>query len=194
MGGSFNPVHYGHIALARAALEGGYAHEVVFLPTGNPPHKTELAPKLCRFDMVRLGIEGEMNMSVSREEIDRDGVIYTVDTLENLMRAMPGVRFVYLIGADTLRALSAWRRIDEVIARCDFLVMMREGETQQQAQALAAHWTARGAVIRFLSTRKMDVSSTQIRRRVAAGESIRGLTPPAVCAYIHDHGLYMSGS
>lgn len=191
MGGSFDPVHEGHLNLARAALASGEVDHVVFLPTGNPPHKPDMATcKLDRLRMVELAVGEEQGMSVSREEIDRGGVIYTIDTLNNLEKRMPDSRFVYLIGADTLRALETWRRIDEVIHHCDFLVMMREGETRKDVQRLAEGWAARGAQIRFLTAPRMDVSSTQIRHLVEEGRPIGGLVPEAVAAYIASRGLY----
>lgn len=170
MGGSFNPIHCGHVALARAALESGRVERVLFLPTGNPPHKKEgLADKFDRLRMVELAVEHEAGMAVCREEIDRDGVIYTVDTLAALKRKMPDCTLTYLIGADTLRALGTWRRVETVIERCKFLVMMREGETREEVIRLAGLWTQRGAQIDFLDARKMDISSTQIREQIQKG-------------------------
>ena len=138
MGGSFNPIHRGHVALARAALNSGKVERVLFLPTGNPPHKREgLADKFDRLRMVELAVAHEAGMAVCREEIDRGGVIYTVDTLAALQSKMPDCSLTYLIGADTLRALGTWRRVETVIERCKFLVMMREGETREDVLRLA---------------------------------------------------------
>ena len=191
MGGSFNPIHCGHVALARAALESGRVERVLFLPTGNPPHKKEgLADKFDRLRMVELAVEHEAGMAVCREEIDRDGVIYTVDTLAALKRKMPDCTLTYLIGADTLRALGTWRRVETVIERCKFLVMMREGETREGVIRLAGLWTQRGAQIDFLDARKMDISSTQIREQIQKGLPFERLVPQAVADYIHEHGLY----
>lgn len=191
MGGSFNPIHCGHVALARAALESGRVERVLFLPTGNPPHKKEgLADKFDRLRMVELAVEHEAGMAVCREEIDRDGVIYTVDTLAALKRKMSGCTLTYLIGADTLRALGTWRRVETVIERCKFLVMMREGETREEVIRLAGLWTQRGAQIDFLDARKMDISSTQIREQIQKGLPFERLVPQAVADYIHEHGLY----
>lgn len=191
MGGSFNPIHCGHVALARAALESGRVERVLFLPTGNPPHKKEgLADKFDRLHMVELAVEHEAGMAVCREEIDRDGVIYTVDTLAALKRKMPDCTLTYLIGADTLRALGTWRRVETVIERCKFLVMMREGETREEVIRLAGLWTQRGAQIDFLDARKMDISSTQIREQIQKGLPFERLVPQAVADYIHEHGLY----
>ena len=191
MGGSFNPIHCGHVALARAALESGRVERVLFLPTGNPPHKKEgLADKFDRLRMVELAVEHEAGMAVCREEIDRDGVIYPVDTLAALKRKMPDCTLTYLIGADTLRALGTWRRVETVIERCKFLVMMREGETREEVIRLAGLWTQRGAQIDFLDARKMDISSTQIREQIQKGLPFERLVPQAVADYIHEHGLY----
>ena len=191
MGGSFNPIHCGHVALARAVLESGRVERVLFLPTGNPPHKKEgLADKFDRLRMVELAVEHEAGMAVCREEIDRDGVIYTVDTLAALKRKMPDCTLTYLIGADTLRALGTWRRVETVIERCKFLVMMREGETREEVIRLAGLWTQRGAQIDFLDARKMDISSTQIREQIQKGLPFERLVPQAVADYIHEHGLY----
>ena len=191
MGGSFNPIHCGHVALARAALESGRVERVLFLPTGNPPHKKEgLADKFDRLRMVELAVEHEAGMAVCREEIDRDGVIYTVDTLAALKRKMPDCTLTYLIGAETLRALGTWRRVETVIERCKFLVMMREGETREEVIRLAGLWTQRGAQIDFLDARKMDISSTQIREQIQKGLPFERLVPQAVADYIHEHGLY----
>lgn len=191
MGGSFNPIHRAHVNLAREALSGGHADEVIFLPTGNPPHKHEgLADKEDRYEMTRLAIAGEKNMRVSRVEIDREGTIYTVDTVSLLRAQMPGCTFSYLIGADTLFQLDTWRRIDELITLCDFLVCMRPGEDEAASRELANNWRRRGAKIAFMNAARMDISSTEVRRRIAQGEDTGDLLPPAVEDYIRRRGLY----
>ena len=191
MGGSFNPIHLAHVRLAREALAGGHADEIVFLPTGNPPHKREgLADKEDRYAMTCLAVAGEARMRVSRAEIDREGTIYTVDTLALLRGQMPECEFVYLIGADTLFQLKTWRRIEDVIALCAFLVCMRPGEDAKAAYAEAEAWRKRGAQIRFMDAPLMDTSSTAVRNRVAQGLPLGGMLPPAVEEYIRAHALY----
>ena len=191
MGGSFNHIHCGHVALARAALNSGKVERVLFLPTGNPPHKREgLADKFDRLRMVELAVAHEAGMAVCREEIDRGGVIYTVDTLAALQSKMPDCSLTYLIGADTLRALGTWRRVETVIERCKFLVMMREGETREEVIRLAGLWASRGAQIDFLDARKMDISSTQIREYIRKNLPFERLVPEAVADYIRARGLY----
>lgn len=191
MGGTFDPVHWGHLHMARAALDGGHVDRVLFLPSGNPPHKPG-APldKMDRYEMVRRSVEGQPGMDVCREEIDRQGVIYTVDTLGILKDKWPESRFVYLIGADTLKLLGTWRQIEEVVALCEFLVLMRPGTQEEDALLAAREWRSKGAQIAFLTAQCMDVSSTQVRARIAAGERIDDLVPPQAAAYILQHGLY----
>ena len=193
MGGSFNPIHLGHLNMGRAALESGRVSRVLFLPSGNPPHKRAgLEDKHHRLAMVRLAVEGEENMDACAEEIEREGVIYTVDTLAILHEKMPGCRFHYIIGADTLRVLHTWRRAEDVIRLCAFLVVMRPGEDEQQVLAAADSWRARGAEISFLPARLMDISSTEIRSRLESGRTLDGLVPESVQAYIVKHGLYQT--
>ena len=193
MGGSFNPIHCGHINLARAALESGLADRVLFLPTGNPPHKRSgLADKLDRLAMTELAVEGEKGVGVCREEVDREGVIYTVDTLTILREKMPDCRLLYLIGADTLCTLHTWRRPEDVVRLCTLLVAMRPGEDRTAVEESAKAWRERGAQIEYLPAELMDISSTEIRMRVQAGRALDGLVPPKVEAYIRSHGLYES--
>lgn len=191
MGGSFNPVHEAHVHVARAALSGGHVDEVVFLPTGNPPHKRDgLAGKEDRFLMTCLAVDGEDRISVSRAEIDREGTIYTVDTLTLLRQELPDTTFVYLIGADTLAQMHTWRNIEKVITLCEFLVCMRPGESEAQALDLAESWRSRGAKVSFLEAAALPVSSTLIRERLAAGGDVTDLLPLAVEQYIRQNHLY----
>ena len=191
MGGSFNPIHLAHVHLAREALSGGYADEVIFLPTGNPPHKgAELAGRQERYEMTCLAVADEARMSVSREEIDREGVIYTVDTLRTLHARMPDAQFVYLIGADTLLLLPTWRSIETVITLCGFLVCMRPGEDDAKAREAASLWRARGAQVAFMNAARMDISSTDIRRRLREGLPVKGMLDARVERYIRERGLY----
>ena len=193
MGGSFNPIHCGHLNMGRAALESGAVDRVLFLPSGNPPHKRAgLEDKAHRLAMARLAVAGEKGMDVCTEEIDRQGVIYTVDTLTILREKMPDCRFHYLIGADTLCVLHTWRRAEDVIRLCAFLVVMRPGEDEEKVMEAARRWRAMGADISFLPARMMDISSTEIRTRLENGCSLDGLVPRQVEAYIRENGLYQT--
>lgn len=179
--------------MGRAALKSGVVERVLFLPSGNPPHKRAgLEDKTHRLTMARLAIEGETGMDICTEEIDRDGVIYTVDTLTILKEKMPDCRFHYLIGADTLCVLHTWRRAKDVIRLCAFLVVMRPGEDEKEVMAAAERWRGMGADISFLPARMMDISSTEIRTRLEMGQSLQGLVPLQVEAYIRRNGLYQT--
>ncbi len=179
--------------MGRAALESGLVEQVLFLPSGNPPHKRAgLEDKAHRLAMARLAVDGEAGMEICTEEIDREGVIYTVDTLTILREKMPGCRFHYLIGADTLCVLHTWRRAEDVIRLCAFLVVMRPGEEEDKVLAAAERWRAMGADISFLPARMMDISSTEIRARLEAGQRLCGLVPPKVEDYIRLNGLYQT--
>ncbi|MEG2207647.1 MAG: nicotinate-nucleotide adenylyltransferase, partial [Clostridia bacterium] len=129
MGGSFNPIHERHLEIAACAMSEQRLDRVIFLPTGNPPHKhAELAEAEQRFEMTRLAISGVSGFSVSRIELDREGIIYTVDTLTRLQDKLPNAEFFYIIGEDTLHDLPNWRKPDKVFTLCRFLVCRRTTE------------------------------------------------------------------
>lgn len=190
MGGSFNPIHERHLAIAACALDEAKLDRILFLPTGNPPHKRHegLADAEHRFEMTRLSTLREPRYSVSRVEIDREGIIYTVDTLTLLRRQMPDAEFFYIIGEDTLLDLPNWRTPDKVFAMCTFLVCRRT-TADASAHPSVPLLAARGAKFIFLSLPPLDISATDIREALAAGEAPEGL-PPAVEEYIRLMGLY----
>lgn len=189
MGGSFNPIHDRHIELAVCAKNEFKLDRVVFLPTGNPPHKREgLADAEHRFEMTRLAIAGMQGFTASRMELEREGVIYTVDTLTRLQKQMPNADMYYIIGEDTLFDLKNWRKPDKVFTLCQFLVCCRE------SQSLSDHpevkrLQARGAKLRFVSLEPRDVSATAIRETLSCGET-PACIKPQVLEYIRLMGLY----
>ena len=147
MGGTFNPVHQGHVDMARAAAAQENLDKVLFLPTGNPPHKHEgVVDAEDRYRMVASAIAQEPAMVPSRLELERSGVIYTVDTLTLLKEKYPKAQFYYVIGADTLMELKHWRNYEKVLTLCTFLVCPRMGsasplEMETSASALRK-WAA----------------------------------------------------
>lgn len=194
MGGSFDPIHNAHLALARAALAEKQADEVIFLPAGDPPHKRGLlAPGKDRLSMVRLALEGEPHMRVSNAEVDRAGVTYTVDTLRDMRRAYPDSHLVYLIGSDTLHQIGTWRECDAVISLCSFVVYLRADEPKADVLSLMEAWRVRGADICLGKVRLPDLSSTQVRKILGRGGAVTQLIPPAVESYIRAHALYDFG-
>jgi nicotinate-nucleotide adenylyltransferase len=193
LGGSFDPVHNGHIHLARGALDELGLDRIVFIPAATPPHKItrRLAPARDRLAMLRLAAGGENRIAVDEMEITRGGVSYTWQTMERLSEAHPDILFHFLIGSDSLGELETWRRISQIARMVTFAVLGRGGApvTSLRETLLAA---LRGVPLKTVSINagSIDVSSTEIRRRVTSGEPVDSLVPPGVAAYIADHGLY----
>ncbi len=191
MGGSFNPIHLTHVALARKAMEEAQLNKVLFLPTGNPPHKREgLAPAKLRLAMVQLALNQETGFSLSDIEMNRSGTVYTVDTLILLRKQMPQADFYYIIGEDTLYDLVNWRDPERVFKMCRFLVCPRAGAGNGvSSQAMREELIRLGAQFTYLQSALGDLSSTSIRNELHKGEEPEGLHP-AVMEYIRVMGLY----
>jgi len=178
LGGSFDPIHHGHLILARAAREELGLDCVVFIPANVSPHKTQTKPATAhdRLAMVQLAIEGEPGFETSDLELLRPPPSYTVETLRELTAQQPDDEFTLLIGADNVAKFETWREPDQIRRLAPIAVLDR-----------ASHDTPHDwPVVRRL----VDISSTDIRVRTAAGRSIRYLTPDAVCDYIAKHSLY----
>ena len=190
MGGTLDPVHNGHIAIAQIALSDCGLDRVMLLPAGDPPHKRRESAKEDRLAMARLAAEGRERLFVSDMEILREGTTYTVDTLTALHEERPDVEWIYIIGADTLHVLDKWYRFDRVAGLCSFAAVGRPGcdSVQEDLEYLASRY---GAVIRLIDRSGPDISSTTIRDRVAEGKPVRDLVPGEVADYIRDHGLYL---
>lgn len=193
-GGSFDPVHYGHLLLAECCREQARLDQVIFLPAATPPHKQDrpLAPSADRVEMLELAIAGHEHFCVSRYEADRPGVSYTVDTLAYFCREYPQAELFLLLGADMFNDLPHWRRADEVCRLALPLVARRAGaELDFEALAPLVERERLEAIRRHLvDMPPIGISSTDLRRRIAAGRSIRYQTPRAVEEYIRSHGLY----
>jgi nicotinate-nucleotide adenylyltransferase len=189
-GGSFDPVHIGHLALARAAQQQLRLDQVRWLPAGAPWQKADraLAPAEHRLAMLRLAIDVEPTHLIDRREIDREGPSYTIDTLEALEHEWPRseVEWHLIIGQDQFARLHTWHRWRDIVARVHVAVVAREGRLVQVSDEVRSS-LPRGQAIEMAP---LPVSSTEIRRRVAAGESIAGMVPAAVARYIERHGLY----
>ncbi|MCL1964499.1 MAG: nicotinate-nucleotide adenylyltransferase [Firmicutes bacterium] len=180
LGGSFNPIHYGHLQMAQAAKDLLALDTIILIPDGDPPHKDqELADKYDRLRMTELAA-GNL-FEVSPMEVDRPGKTYTVDTLEALVKTYPGTDFILLIGADTLWEISGWRNPARVFSLCRFAVFSRGDMPFPEVP---------GAFIQRVDAAILDISATEIRRRVRLGMSLEGLTPPAVIAHIGRRRLY----
>lgn len=189
MGGSFNPIHDRHIQIAACAKREQQLDRIIFLPTGNPPHKRDgLADAEYRFEMTRLSVVGTQGFTASRMEIDREGVIYTVDTLTRLKKQMPNAELYYIIGEDTLMDLPNWRKPDKVFTLCRFLVCRRSSESLEDNPVMKA-LQARGADFTFLGLEAENVSATAEREALEHGQQ-PGNVRPQVLEYIRIMGLY----
>ncbi len=189
MGGSFNPIHMRHIEMAACAKREFELERIIFLPTGNPPHKRAgLEDAEDRFEMTRLAVSGVQGFTASRMEIDREGIIYTVDTLTKLQKQMPDTAFDYIIGEDTLHDLPNWRKADKVFTMCRFLVCCRTSD-EVQNDPIVAQLKGRGATFAFMTLPPSEVSSTSVREKLSLGEDVSEL-PPQVEEYIRLMGLY----
>ena len=194
MGGTFDPIHLGHLLIASAALEEMALDSVLFLPDGDPPHKQPHSAPRHRLRMAQLACEGEPRFQVSDMELRRHGRTYTVDTLLALKAMNPAEDLVYLVGSDTLLLFPTWRTADKVAQLCRMAVVMRPGDDRDTVEKAQADYAQRyGLKSRVLKRQGLNLSSSQVRQAVAEGQSIEGMVPPVVAEYIESHGLYQPG-
>lgn len=200
-GGTFDPIHYGHLLLAESCREQLKLDELWFLPAAVPPHKqaAALSPPAARVEMLQLATSGQATFRICTYEVDRGGVNYTVDTLAHLKAEDPARQLFFLMGADSLRDLPQWREPTRLCDLATPVVVHRAGgnahglpealDWSGLEQAIAAN---RLAEIRRhqVAMPRIDLSSSDLRGRVAAGQSIRYRTPRAVEMYIQTAGLY----
>jgi nicotinate-nucleotide adenylyltransferase len=192
-GGSFNPIHHGHLLTARAVAEAQGFDTVVLIPSAEPPHKpdrADLAPAEHRLAMCRLAIEASADSAdlfeVSDIELGRYGPSYTIDTARILTRQGLGPVY-WLIGSDTVPQLPTWHEPEALLREIHFITIDRPGSLMVW-QALAPEYQALQSGV--VQAPLIEISATDIRRRVAAGGSIDYLTPQPVVSYIRDYGLY----
>src|SRR5262245_47023925 len=194
-GGSFDPVHYGHLLLAECAREALALNEVWLLPASVPPHKQgrELASAKARLEMLELALAGYEQLRASPLEIERGGVSYTVETLAAVRQQQPQAAIFLLMGADSLRDLPTWREPSRICELATPAVVRRGGSPEPDFSVLAQIVSAqRLNDIRAAQVQMplIELSSTDLRRRAATGQSLRYRTPRAVEKYIETQGLY----
>ena len=190
MGGTFDPIHIGHLAIGEEAHEALALDVVLFVPAGQPPHKPagSVTSVEHRLAMVELAIADNPAFELSRIEVDRPGPSYTVDTVEALARGAADV--VLILSAETFGELPSWHEPERLFDAARMAVVPREGYPAPDPAWLAEAFPGREARVAYLEGPRLGLSSTAIRARVAAGRSIRYLVPDMVGAYIADKQLY----
>ncbi len=181
LGGSFDPIHHGHLVVASVAREVVGAAQVRFIPAGEQPFKAghHAAPGGHRAAMVELAVAGDPAMVADRVEVDRPGLSYTVDTLADVRRRFPGVTIVLLLGSDAATLFPKWRDPSGIRAQAEVVVFARDGEAVPE-----------GIADRVVPVPRIEISSTAVRRRVRSGQSIHYWVPDSVAQYIDAHSLY----
>jgi len=195
LGGTFNPVHIGHLILAQSALEAFDLEKVLFIPCGTPPHKETagLIGAEHRLSMVEAALEGDFRFEALDIEIKRGGVSYAVETVAQLRERYRDADLLFIIGSDTLPELHLWKDIRTLLTLCRFACFLRPGFDVQSflpEDLRLEPALARTVLENLTAARQIDISSTEIRYRIAEGLNIRYLVPREVEMYIAEHRLY----
>ncbi len=191
LGGTFDPPHNGHLAIAQAALAQLQLAEVLFAPTHQPPHKlgNEITPIEHRLAMVRLAIAPHPRFTLSRVDVDRAGPTFTVDTMRLLRQKFPDAELYFIMGTDSLANILTWRAPAEFIRLCRLAVFNRPGFTVD-LDALEAQLPGLHERAVILPAPALDIAASDLQQRVCAGLPITDWVPAAVATYIAEHGLY----
>lgn len=192
MGGTFDPIHVGHLLLAEQVYDALELDGVLFVPAGNPSFKQDrkVSSAQDRLAMVELAVADNPHFAVSDMEVRREGVTYTVDTLEALGEELPSdVRLFFIMGSDTLATLHHWRSADRLAGLATFVGVDRPGDVTVSDDELGVLARA-GFDVEMVQVPAFEVSSSEVRRRLAAGKSVRYLMPLAAIEYLEEHGMY----
>lgn len=194
MGGTFNPIHRGHIALAKAAKDEFVLNEVIFVPTGTPPHKElgEVIDKEHRYKMVKMAIKRIPKFKISRVEMDRKGISYAVDTFNELRKKYKGkTKLFYIMGLDSINEILEWKKPLELFKMCEFIVGTRPGTKIRTFKRLVKFPPLMKEVDKIhLMELKEDISSSDIRKKIKDGKSVSKVVARNVLKYIRENGLY----
>lgn len=191
-GGSFNPIHYGHLMICEYIKEEMGLDKVIFIPTGNPPHKEIGVSAEDRYEMVRLAISPNPDFEISDIETTRVNLSYTVDTIRELKKIYKEEKLYFLIGLDSLFQLKTWKKIGDLSQEIEFVVALRPGyidkeEINNEIDFLRENF---GTRINLIKTPLYEISSTDLRERIHQGKSLRYLIPKKVLDYIEESGFY----
>lgn len=192
LGGTFDPIHIGHLRIAEAVYERIALEQIIFIPAFVPPHKVgqDYAPAEQRYAMTELAVKPYPHFTVSDMELRRSGVSYTIDTLRELRQIYPDKELYFIIGADSVAQLHTWNSINEMLQLATFVAAGRPGYEGVMEEVVHHLGVAAAERIMLLHTPEYDISSTEIRTRLHEGASLAGLVPRAVEQYINAHNLY----
>lgn len=197
MGGTFDPIHMGHLAVAEQARDVLGLDAVVFMPAGRQPYKIDqdqLAAEK-RLEMCRLALSDNENFDVSPLEVEREGITYTIDTLKTVRAHYPSnVKLYFIAGADSIATLADWKDARELSGLASFVGINRPGTKLIGDKAIKKSLQEAGFTVEFIHAPSLDISSTDLRRRIAQGGSIRYLIPEPVRLVIEAENLYHRGS
>lgn len=193
-GGTFDPIHMGHLIVAEMTRQECSLDKVLFIPAGIPPHKKGkgISPGSQRSDMVKLAIENNPHFEFCDIELKREGTSFTIDTLRALRQLyQEEYEFWMIIGGDSLLELGTWKDVDELVKMCNFAVYMRSDAQSTRYEACITKLLDKTTMnVVLVQAPMIEISSTDIRQRVAQGKSIRYMVPDAVWEYIIDKGLF----
>ena len=193
MGGTFDPIHIGHLILGESAWQQFCLEKVLFMPSGNPPHKRvrDGASNWQRVEMVRLAIRSNPHFELSLEEMHEQGYVYTKETLRRLRKQHPDTDYYFILGADSVLTFDTWMGPQEICDQCILTAAVRDSMDTETLDRAILHLREKyHADIRKLESPNLDISSHNIRSWCAEGRSIRHYVPDAVVDYIIDKGIY----
>ncbi|MDZ7816922.1 MAG: nicotinate-nucleotide adenylyltransferase [Planctomycetota bacterium] len=194
LGGTFDPVHYGHLHIAKKALQGSPVQRVLLMPSGNPPHKPvdRITPAHHRLEMCRIAADEFDDIEVSEVEINREDPCYSLDTVKLLQSKTRGVQYYYIIGADSLADLPNWYLSDQLVQTVKFIILKRPGvDIEDAIESLTFPRDKKESLRKgIVEARQLDISSTEIRKRIRQGEPVHDMVPEPVLNYINTHRLY----
>ncbi len=194
LGGTFDPIHLGHLIVGEAARERLALDKLVFMPAGSPRLK-EAEPSATprqRLEMAQLAVSDNPGFEAGTQEVERAGLTYTVDTLEELCRGLdPDAILHFIVGMDALEQFDRWKDPERLLELCSLVVVNRVGHQRVDVNDFVGRYPQAGPGLTLLNAPRVEISSTDIRRLVSEGKSIKYLTPAPVENYIRDNGLYL---
>jgi nicotinate-nucleotide adenylyltransferase len=194
MGGTFDPIHFGHLAAAETVRQKLNCQKVIFIPLGNPPHKKNrvLSDSNHRYTMTVLATNSNPYFEVSGIEVNRDGYTYTLNTITELNNYYGNdVELLFIIGADALLEIETWYKAEELLKLCSFVAVTRPGYDKSMLEQKLLYLQSKyNSELHIIDVPGLNISSTEIRERIKADASIRYLVPEAVEQYIFKHGLF----